>query len=56
MEFQILTCMQDSTDPVDQLEQLECLHSENTPHPMITHTIYSYKIPSQNKTKSNLQI
>ena len=54
MEFQILTCMQDMY--AGQLEQLECLHSENTPHPMITHTIYSYKIPSQNKTKSNLQI
>ena len=25
-------------------------------HPMITHTIDSYWIPSQNKTKSNLQI
>ena len=31
-----------------QLEQLERLHSENTPHrPMITHTIDSYQIPSQ---------
>ena len=32
-----------------KLEQLERLHSENTPHrPMITHTIDSYQIPSQN--------
>ena len=31
-----------------QLEWLERLHSENTPHrPMITHTIDSYQIPSQ---------
>ena len=31
-----------------QLEQLERLRSENTPHrPMITHTIDSYQIPSQ---------
>ena len=53
-----------------QLEQLERLRSEDTPHhPMIAHTIdqfisdpkskaltSSYWIPSQNKTKSNLQI
>ena len=40
-----------------KLEQLECLRSENTPcHHMITHTIDSYLIPSQNKTKSKLQI
>ena len=39
-----------------QLE-LECLHSEDTPRRlMITHTIDSYWIPSQNKTKSKLQI
>ena len=31
-----------------KLEQLERLRSENTPHhPMITHTIDSYQIPSQ---------
>ena len=40
-----------------QLEQLERLHSEDTPHHlMITHTIESYWIPSQKKTKSKLQI
>ena len=40
-----------------KLEQLECLHSEDTPPPlMITHTIESYWIPSQKKTKSKLQI
>ena len=40
-----------------QLEQLERLRSEDTPHRlMITHTIESYWIPSQKKTKSKLQI
>ena len=40
-----------------QQEQLECLHSEDTSLcPMITSTIDSYWIPSQNMTKSNLQI
>ena len=40
-----------------ELEQLECLRSEIAPHrPMITHTRGSQKIPSQNKTKSKLQI
>ena len=41
-----------------ELEQLECLHSEETPprRLMITHTIKSYWIPSQKKTKSKLQI
>ena len=40
-----------------KLEQLECLRSEDTPcHPMITHTIDSYWIQSQNLTKSKLQI
>ena len=40
-----------------ELEQLECLLSEDTPHHlMITHTIESYWIPSQKKTKSKLQI
>ena len=40
-----------------QLEQLERLRSENTPHcPMITHTIDSYQIPCHNKTKSKLPI
>ena len=34
-----------------QLEQLERLHSEIPPPPMITHTSDSYHIPSQNKTK-----
>ena len=39
---------------LDKLEQLECL---DTPHRlMITHTIESYWIPSQKKTKSKLQI
>ena len=45
-----------SLDP-NELEQLERLLSEdNTRRPMITHTIDSYWIPSQNKTKSKLQI
>ena len=40
-----------------KLEQLERLHSEDTPrHLMITHTIESYWIPRQKKTKSKLQI
>ena len=45
-----------------ELEQLERLRSEDTPPPppppplMITHTIESYWIPSQKKTKSKLQI
>ena len=52
-----------------ELEQLERLHSEDTPPPpppppththtphlMITHTIESYWIPSQKKTKWKLQI
>ena len=40
-----------------KLEQLERLRSEDTPrHLMITHTIESYWIPSQNKTKSKFQI
>ena len=40
-----------------KLEQLERLRSEDTPHRlMITHTIESYWIPSQKKTKSKLQI
>ena len=40
-----------------KLEQLEHLRSEETPrHLMITHTIESYWIPSQKKTKSKLQI
>ena len=40
-----------------QLEQQERLRSEDTPRRlMITHTIESYWIPSQKKTKSKLQI
>ena len=40
-----------------KLEQLECLRSEDTLcHLMITHTIESYWILSQKKTKSKLQI
>ena len=40
-----------------KLQQLERLRSEDTPHHlMITHTIESYWIPSQKKTKSKLQI
>ena len=40
-----------------ELEQLEGLRSEDTPRRlMITHTIDSYWIPSQKKTKSKLQI
>ena len=43
--------------PQGQLEQLEHLRSEDTPRRlMITHTIESYWIPSQKKTKSKLQI
>ena len=42
---------------ISKLEQLERLRSEDTPHRlMITHTIESYWIPSQKKTKSKLQI
>ena len=42
---------------LNELEQLERLHSEDTPcRLMITHTIESYWIPSQKKTKSKLQI
>ena len=42
---------------LNQLEQLERLLSEDTPRRlMITHIIESYWIPSQKKTKSNLQI
>ena len=42
---------------VFKLEQLERLRSEDTPrHLMITHTIESYWIPRQKKTKSKLQI
>ena len=40
-----------------ELEQLERLRSEDTARRlMITHTIESYWIPSQKKTKSKLQI
>ena len=40
-----------------ELKQLEHLRSEDTPHRlMITHTIDSYWVPSQKKTKSKLQI
>ena len=40
-----------------ELEQLERLRSEDTPRRlMITHTIESYWIPSEKKTKSKLQI
>ena len=40
-----------------ELEQLQRLRSEDTPRRfMITHTIESYGIPSQKKTKSKLQI
>ena len=40
-----------------KLERLECLRSEDTPRRlMITHSIESYWIPSQKKTKSKLQI
>ena len=40
----------------NQLEQLECLRFEDTPRRlMITHTIESYRNPSQKKTKSKLQ-
>ena len=40
-----------------KLEQLERLRSEDTPRRlMITHTIESYWIPSQKRTKSKLKI
>ena len=40
-----------------KLEQLERLHSENTPRcPMITYAMHSYQIPGHNKTRSKLQI
>ena len=40
-----------------KLEQLERLRSEDSPRRlMITHTIESYWIPSEKKTKSKLQI
>ena len=48
---------QNTVMTVMQLEQLERLRSEDTPRRlMITHTIESYWIPSQKKTKSKLQI
>ena len=38
-----------------QLEQLERMRSENTPHrPMITHTIDSYQIPRKKKYGKNV--
>ena len=41
----------------NELEQLERLRSEDTPcRLMTTHTIKSYWIPSQKKTKLKLQI
>ena len=46
-----------NSDLCYKLEQLERLRSEDTPRRlMITHTIESYWIPSQKKTKSKLQI
>ena len=40
-----------------KLEQLERLRSDDSPRRlMITHTIESYWIPNQMKTKSKLQI
>ena len=39
-----------------KLEQLERLRSEIPSATMITHTRDSHQIPSQNKTKSKLQI
>ena len=60
----IISCLRGSDDlgllvlsPPSELEQLEHLRSEDTlRHLMITHSIYSHWIPSQNKTKSKLQI
>ena len=50
-------CHQTTNNHLSQIEQLECLRSENTTRcPMITHTIDSYQIPSQNKTNSKLHI
>ena len=52
-----LLAVQCCTITSQKLEQLERLRSEDTPHRlMITHTIESYWIPSQKKTKSKLQI
>ena len=43
--------------PQSKLEQLERLRSEDTPHRlMITHTVESYWMTTQKKTKSKLQI
>ena len=50
-------CINFKYNAVELLEQLERLRSEDTPRRlMITHTIESYWIPSQGKTKSKLQI
>ena len=54
-----ISCINIDFSSADQtkLEQLERLRSEDTPrHLMITHTIESYWIPSQKKTKSKSQI
>ena len=45
-----------NTEFIFQLEQLEACVLRYRPHPMITHTSDSHQIPSQNKTKSKLQI
>ena len=48
--------LKNKTDINCQLEQLERLRSEDTPRRLMnTHTIESYWIPSQKKTKSKLQ-
>ena len=46
--------MHSVTKILSKLEQLERLHSEDTPHrPVITHTMTSsYRIPSQKKVKA----
>ena len=42
---------------LSKLEELECLHTEDTPRCLtITHNIESYYIRSKKKTKSKLQI
>ena len=47
----------DTIHYLNELEQLERLRSQDAPlRLMITHTIESYWIPSQKKTKSKLQI
>ena len=63
--LQVCISLGNGYNDLNQLEQLERLRFEDNPPPpppppprrlMITHTIESYWIPSQKKTKSKLQI